>query len=201
MPTKQLVDSSAFNKDISLPFELRLKDFEIAMQDVYDFFFDVNSLFQSKGLPRLEEVLRAANMSGMISDMLTASVAKHSRSLCQNSFHNGHPDLIVKGRYPHDSVKSGVDGVEIKTTRKTGGAVDTHGAREQWLCVFVYVIDDKSEPAQDRASTRFTELYLGHVEVTDFRKNDRGPLGTRTATMDKFGIQKLRSNWIYKTNQ
>jgi hypothetical protein len=198
VPIKQTVDGTAFNHKISLPFELRLKDFEIAMQDVYDFFFDVNSLFHKKGLPRLEDVLRAANMSGMISDMLTASVANHSRALCQNQFHNGHPDLIVKGRYPHDRIKAGVDGVEIKTTRKPGGQVDTHGAREQWMCVFVYKVDSETEPAQDRAATRFTELYLAHVEISDFRKNDRGPLGTRTATIDKLGIQKMRSNWIYK---
>lgn len=180
-----------------MPYELRLKDFEIAMQDVYDFFFDVNSLFLQKGLPRLEEVLRPANLSGMLSDMLTASVAKHSRTLTQNLYHNGHPDLIVRGRYPNDTIKSGTDGVEIKATRKKGGAVDTHGAREQWMCVFVYVVDNKTEPAQNRAPTRFTELYLGHVSEDDFRKNDRGELGTRTATVAKDGIKRLRENWVY----
>ena len=199
VPTRETVEPTAFNPAIALPFELRLKDFEIAMQDVYDFFFDVNSLFQAKGLPRLEEVLRAANMSGMISDMLTASVAKHSRSLCQNRYHNGHPDLIVQGRYANDSVKSGSDGIEIKTTRHKGGAVDTHGAREQWMCVFVYVIDKTTEPAQNRSATRFTEVYLSHVSESDFRKNDRGPLGTRTVTIDRAGVQKMRSNWIYLT--
>ena len=199
MPKRQVVDQSAFNSAIALPFQLRLKDFEIAMQDVYDFFFDVNSLFKSKGLPRLEEVLRAANMSGMISDMLTASVAKHSRTLCQNMYHNGHPDLIVQGRYANDSVKSGSDGIEIKTTRNKGGAVDTHGAREQWMCVFVYEVDKISEPAQDRSATRFSAVYLSHVSVSDFRQNERGPLGTRTATIDRAGVQKMRSNWIYKT--
>ncbi|MHB8529940.1 MAG: hypothetical protein ACYC8V_10580 [Caulobacteraceae bacterium] len=121
------------------------------MQDVYDFFFDVNLLFQQKGLPRFDDILRPANMSGMISDMLTASMAKHSRSLCQNEYHNGHPDLIIRGRYANNSVKAGTEGVEIKTTRKSGGAVDTHGAREQWMCVFVYAVDSKTEPAQERA--------------------------------------------------
>jgi hypothetical protein len=28
----------------SLPFQLRLEDFEIAMQDIYDFFYDVKYL-------------------------------------------------------------------------------------------------------------------------------------------------------------
>jgi hypothetical protein len=44
---------------------------------------------------------------------------------------------------------------------------------------------------------RFTEVYIGHVVVGDFRKNPRGDLGTRTATLDRDGIQKLRSNWVY----
>jgi hypothetical protein len=33
-----------FNANASLPFQLRLEDFEIAMQDVYDLFYDVNYL-------------------------------------------------------------------------------------------------------------------------------------------------------------
>ena len=44
---------------------------------------------------------------------------------------------------------------------------------------------------------RFAEVYLSHVTEVDFRKNPRGELGTRTATVDRQGIQKLRSNWIY----
>jgi hypothetical protein len=198
MPTKQAVDPACFNQKALLPFELRLKDFEIAMQDVYDFFYDVNVLFDRKGLPRLDDELRPAIMSGVLSDMLTASLAKHSRTLTQNRYFNGHPDLIVKGRYPDNKVKSGTDGVEIKTTRKSGGAVDTHGAREQWMCVFVYEIDSLTEPARDRRPMRFTEVYLAHVTPADFRKNPRGELGTRTATMDREGLKKIRSNWIYK---
>jgi hypothetical protein len=134
----ETVDLKSFNATAELPFELRLKDFEIAMQDVYDFFFDVNTLFKKKGLPRLDDEVRPAIMSGLLSDMLTASLARHSRSLTQNRYFNGHPDLIVKGRYPNDQIKAGIDGVEIKTTRKKGGAVDTHGARDQWMCAFVY---------------------------------------------------------------
>lgn len=198
MPTRQSIDASAFNSAADLPFELRLKDFEIAIQDVYDFFFDVNTLFQRKGLPRLDDELRPAIMSGMLSDMLTASLANHSRTLTQNKHFNGHPDLVVNGRYPNNSVKAGTDGVEIKTTRKVGGAVDTHGAREQWMCVFVYSVDNASEPAERRTPTTFTEVYLAQVTTDDFRRNERGELGTRTATLDRNGIIKLRSNWIYK---
>ncbi len=191
----------AFNPRAQMPYELRLKDFEIAMQDVYDFFFDVNRLFFSKGLPRLDDTLRPAIMSGLISDMLTSSMAKHSRTLVQNGYFNGHPDLVVNGVYVKDSVKAGSEGLEIKTTRKPGGAVDTHGARDQTMCVFVYEIDSDTEPAQERRPMRFNEVYLSKVHVADFRKNNRGELGTRTATLNRDGIKKLRYNWVYKLDQ
>ncbi len=191
------VNQQCFNRKAILPYELRLSDFASAMQDVYDFFHDVNTHLVAKGLGRLEDTLRKANLSGTLSDMVTASMANHSRVLTQNRYHNGHPDLIVGGRFAGNSVKSGDEGVEIKTTVKKGGAVDTHGAREQWLCVFVYRVDNATEPAIDRLPLKFTEVYLSHVQIEDFRKNERGELGTRTATLHKEGIQKLRSSWIY----
>ena len=103
----------------------------------------------------------------------------------------------MQGVYALDSAKAGSEGVEIKTTRKAGGAVDTHGARDQWMCVFVYDVDNVSEPASARRALRFTEIYLGHVVIADFRKNARGDLGTRTATLHADGIAKLRGGWIY----
>lgn len=187
-----------FNAAAALPFQLRLEDFEIAMQDVYDLFFDVNTGLLDKGLERLDDFLRPAIMSGLLSDLLTASIAKHARTLAQNTYFNGHPDLVVKGVYADDAVKAGTEGVEIKTTRKSGGAVDTHGARDQWMAVFVYDVDTATEPARDRRAMTFTEVYLGKVEIADFRKNARGELGTRTATLHREGVLKLRENWIYK---
>jgi hypothetical protein len=195
--TRQAVDLSKFNHDFEYPYELRQIDFESAMQDVYDFFHDVNTHLRSKGLQRLDDMLRPANMSGIITDMLTASVGKHARVLVPNTYHNGHPDLVVAGVYPNNSVKAGEEGVEIKSTRKKGGAVDTHGARIQTMCVCVYEVDNKSEPVEARSPMRFTEVYLGDVELEDFRKNPRSELGTRTATLHADGIAKLRGSWVY----
>ena len=196
--TRKTVDSAKFNAKAKLPFELRLEDFSLALQDIYDFFHDVNSHLVGKGLDRLDDMLRPAIMSGVLSDMLTASLARHSRALVENEYFNGHPDLVVRGKYPNNSIKSGEHGVEIKTTRKSGGAVDTHGAREQWMCVFVYRIDNETEPSSDRKPLTFTEVYLGKVTVKDFRKNARGELGTRTATLHAEGIAKLRERWVYR---
>ena len=41
---RKQVEPVKFNAAARLPFELRLQDFQIAMQDVYDFFYDVNTL-------------------------------------------------------------------------------------------------------------------------------------------------------------
>lgn len=195
---RNMVDVSRFNREAILPYELRVQDFQMAMQDVYDFFYDVNSHLTGKGLRRLDDMLRPAIMSGMLSDMLTASLATHSRILTENQYFNGHPDLVVQGVYAANAVKAGSAGIEIKTTRKSGGAVDTHGARDQWMCVFVYEVDTESEPAAKRRPMTFREVYLGNVTIDDFRKNPRGELGTRTATLHREGVKKLRENWIYR---
>jgi hypothetical protein len=196
---RNTLQPSKFNEHLQLPYELRLEDFRLAVQDVYDFFFDVNTSLIGKGLERLDDTLRPAIMSGVLSDMLTASLAKHSRTLTVNCYFNGHPDLVLKGVYPNNAVKAGEQGVEIKTTRKPGGAVDTHGARDQWMCVFVYAVDNESEPANSRRPMTFNEIYLGQVRVEDFRRNARGELGTRTATLHAQGIAKLRGNWVYRS--
>lgn len=195
---KATVDKTAFNNAATLPYSLRLTDFEVAMGDVYDFFHDVNTMLSGKGLHRLDDMMRPAAMSGLISDMITASLAKFSRALVENRYFNGHPDLIMRGKYPDDAIKSGTDGVEIKSTRKAGGAVDTHGGRDQWMCVFVYEVDEVTQPASARQPMQFTEVYIGQVTQADFRANARGALGTRTATLHKAGIAKLRANWVYK---
>ena len=175
------VDPARFNRDLVLPHELRLQDFQLALQDVYDFFYDVNSALAGRGLGRFDDMLRPAAMSGILSDMLTASLAKHSRALTVNGYFNGHPDLIVAGKYANDSVQAGGDGVEVKTTRKRGGAVD-----------------NETQPAADRAPMEFIEIYLAHVVPDDFRRNPRGELGTRTATLHRQGIRKLREGWVYR---
>lgn len=195
---KSVVERKFFNKDPDLPYSLRISDFEHAMQDVYDFFSDVNDLLAGKGMKRFDDMMRPAMMSGLISDMMTAALAKFSRSLVENQHFNGHPDLVLRGKYANDAIASGTEGVEIKSTKKTGGAVDTHGARAQWMCVFVYVVDSTTQPASDRAPMRFTEVYLAKVEMEDFRSNDRGKLGTRTATLHAEGVRKLRESWVYK---
>ena len=66
---------------------------------------------------------------------------------------------------------------------------------------FVYDVDTETEPAINRAPMRFTEVYIGAVSLTDFRRNDRSELGTRTATLGKQGIAKFRQDWVHRLDQ
>lgn len=195
---RAIVDPDAFNPRAKLPYGLRREDFTLAMRDIYDFFYDVDRFLQRKGLVRLDDMIRPAALSGLISDMLTASLAKHSRSLVENGYFNGHPDLLLRDKYPGNRAKAGIHGIEIKSTRKRGGAVDTHGARNQWMCVFVYRVGSKDASLKIAPPLLFAEVYLAHVTVRDFRKNPRNELGTRTATLHENGVKKLRANWIYR---
>ncbi len=76
--------------------------------------------------------------------------------------------------------------------------MDTHGARDAWLLIFRYTTDSQTEPEIDRAPTRFIEVLLAQLTREDFRRNDRGELGTRTASPNRQGMKKLRTNWIYR---
>ena len=191
-----MVKSECFNEAAELPHALRLTDFGSAMTDVYDLMYDINSALLLRGLQRFDDMLRPAAMSGLFSDALTASVATHSRGLVPNRHFNGHPDLVPRGRYSHDTIAAG-EGVEIKATRG-GGAVDMNSVRTGWLCVFRYQVDDTTEPAVQRAPTRFTEILLADLVTTDFRRNERGDRGTRTTSPNRTGISKLRANWVYR---
>ncbi len=198
MPVERASPNQAkFNEGAVLPYELRLEDFQLAMQDVYDLLFDINSALVDRGLQRMEETVRPAIFSGIISDTISASVARHSRVLTENQFHNGHPDLIPDGMYPKNEIQAGEAGVEVKAT-KGRGAVDTHGARDAWLVVFRWSADMESEPVHDRAPTKFVEVLLAQLETADFRRNERGELGTRTASPNADGMAKLRANWVYR---
>jgi hypothetical protein len=44
----------------------------------------------------------------------------------------------------------------------------------------------------------FREIYIGHVEKTDFTNYARGELGTRTSSLNAIAMERFRQNWIYR---
>jgi hypothetical protein len=66
------------------------------------------------------------------------------------------------------------------------------------MCVFVYKVDTETQPLIDKQALEFIEIYIFGVKIADFHNNPRGLLGTRTSTLGRQGIKKLRSNWVYR---
>ena len=94
-----------------------------------------------------------------------------------NNYPNVHPDLLPKGRYAADRAQAADEGIDIKVTTKPWGAVDMHGVRPGWYCIFAYVADRETEPAVNRVPTYFSSIWLAKLDASHFRKNPRGELG------------------------
>lgn len=185
-----------------LPYQLRKANFKNVLEELYAFMFEINTILVDKGWARLEDIIPAASLSGMLSPVLGESLAKYSRSLVVNTLDNGHPDLLPHGMYPNNYALSAPEGVEIKATNKQGGAVDMHSDRTGWLCVFVYSKDtDESRAMSERAPLQIEEIVCGIAEEGGFRFNARGPRGTRTATLNEEGLAEWRKGWVYLSEE
>lgn len=186
-------------------YNLRKADFANTMTDIYEFMGDLNVMSVERGWGRFEDMLQLQALSNVLSNLLNSTMAKHSRELVVNTLPNGHPDLIRTGIYPNNLVAEAEDGVEMKATRNTGAAVDMHSAREQDLCTFVYQVDERRDdpgvPIAERQPLTFTGIFLGQVTEEDYRHNERGERGTRTATLSKDGLSSYRRSWVYLTNE
>ena len=192
-----------FREDLSwLPYQLRRENFKSVLMELYDFMFDINTKLVENGWSRLEDIIPAASLSGMLSPVLGSSLAKYSRSLVVNALDNGHPDLLPHGMYPNNYAQEATEGVEIKATNNTGGAVDMHSDRTGWLCVFVYTTEtNKVLPVDERAPLEIVEVICGEAVKGGFRFNERGPRGTRTATLHEAGLAKWRKGWVYVSEE
>lgn len=192
------VDKNGFNTALKLPYALKLDVFAIAIDDIYDMLHNLNTGLVNRGLLPFENSVRGAIYTGMLSDLMTEAIASHAAGLVKNTHSNGHPDLLPAGRYVNDAAQGAEEGVEVKVTKKAGGAVDMHGARPAWYCIFRYLADYDTQPVINREPTRFTDVWLAQLDATHFRKNERGELGTRTATPHAQGVKVLRAGWLYR---
>lgn len=92
-----------FNHRLTLPYGLLVAEVRSALEEIYDFLYNVNRFLTEKGWDRLEETLMPATFSGVISEMAVQSTSKQSASLIRNQSHNGRPDLLPRGMYPQDA--------------------------------------------------------------------------------------------------
>src|SRR5262249_52267531 len=115
------VEPSGFNPKAQLPFGLTSEHIQRSMADFIDFLEFINGQLYTKQIPRLELIMMAANFSGLVGEFIIASISKHCPTLIKNRYHNGHPDLIPRGRYKGDAVQYAHEGIEVKASRYQKG--------------------------------------------------------------------------------
>ena len=190
---------SYWNHNCQLPYGLTADHVRLAVKDVYDFFYQINSLLVGRlALDFFESLVLGNTLSGVVSELLVKRIAIHSEELVRNVRVGGHPDLIPKGRYPHDSVLRG-NGIEVKTSIQRGGW-QGHNPETCWLMVFRYVLGEPNHSPQERQPVRFVQILAGHLRAKDWSLAERSKSSrrTRTTSINERGMRKLRQNPVYQ---
>jgi len=193
------VPEEFFNEHAVLPYGLTVAEVRQAMHGTYDFLHGINAFLVGRGYGRLEDILLGNSFAGVLSETLVKNLSDASHTLTRNRKVGGHPDLILPGRYPGDSVLRGEDGVEVKAS-KTKGGWQGHNPERGWVLIFRYVVDTVTEPVEDRDPIEFVEVLAAELEEGDWSFSGRTGNSRRTitASINVRGTAKLRSNAIFR---
>jgi len=194
------VEEDGLNPDVILPYSLTSEQVLKAMISFVDFLTFVNTQLNSKSIPRMEKMLMAANFSSMVGEFMVSNIPKYCPTIVKNKYHNGHPDLIPVGQYVGDSVQYAHVGIEVKSSRYEKGW-QGHNPEAVFLMVFVFDSDTNSNDS-DPKSFEFKAVFCAELEENDWTSSGRkeGSRRTPTASINKTGYEKMKSNWLYLNN-
>ena len=102
--TPRPISHDCFNPEAVLPFGLTAEHIYQSMNDFTKLIRVANVQLHGEGIKRLETILAPANFSGMVGDFMAAAIPNYCAGLARNMYHNGHPDMIPKGRFPNEAV-------------------------------------------------------------------------------------------------
>lgn len=198
--TPVAVDVARFNKACVLPYGLSTEHICLAMIEFADFLGFVNQQLHSKGIPRLESFLMPANFSSIVGEFLNMTIPKYCTTLVKNGYHNGHPDLIPKGKFRDNAVQYSTEGIEIKGSRHAT-SWQGHNPEAVWLMVFHFESNTAND-VRKRVSPlpfRFRGVYAAKLEMDDWNFSGRSSTSRRTitASVNQNGVAKMRANWVY----
>ncbi len=199
--TPEPMKNDAFNDNCLLPYGLTVDHVRQAMEDFVEFLGFINVQLHSKGLPRLESFLMPANFSSIVGEFMVMRIPEYCQTLVKNRYHNGHPDLIPKGRFPGDAIQYASEGIEIKGSRRDSGW-QGHNPESVWLMVFHF--DSNTSRDKERGTSpkpfRFKAVYIAKLEKEDWNFSGRSATSRRTitASVNRKGVEKMKSNWLYK---
>lgn len=197
------LDPMAFNPNCVLPFGLTPEHVRKGMQDLLNFLGFINTQLATKQIPRLESFLMPANFSSLVGEFMGAAIPKYCPTLARNAYHNGHPDLVPKGKYAKDSIQHGPEGIEIKASRHKSGW-QGHNAEDVWLMVFVFDSNTSRDEGLgiDPKPFRFIKAVGARITKKDWNFSGRSKTSRRTitASVTRTGFDKMEANWIYRAS-
>ena len=191
-----LVDAQTLS--VELPYGLQPWHILRTVEDVQELIQQLNLVLHESSYEPLEDLLDRASFSGLISRTVATRLAAASQILVVNQFHNGYPDLIGSGEYPHDAVQRGV-GIEVKASRSEG-SWQSHGPRPGWLIVVQFGIDERTDVARlDRNPTRILAAMLARLSEDDWSWTPArsGRIRSGTASVTSSGKLKLREGAVW----
>ena len=199
--TPLAIAPKGFNQKAAIPYGCKIEHIRKAMSDFLDFLGFVNQQLATKKILRLESFLMPANFSSMVGEFMTMAIPKYCPSLVKNCYHNGHPDMVPKGRFPGDSILHVTEGIEIKASRH-GSGWQGHNAENVWLMVFVFDANSARDKSQgtDPKPFRFVKVVGAQLGKEDWAFSGRSATSRRTitASVTRTGFEKMEANWIYQ---
>jgi len=177
-----------------LGYGLTTEEIRLAVEAIYDFLHAINGALDQHDLGLFENLALGNTFSGLISEVLVKSIAKHSKTLVRNRYVGGHPDLLPSKHPKGDNQLRCDQGIEVKTSKQSGGW-QAHNPEAGWLMVFRYELaTSASKP------TRFVQILSAELALEDWSLAERGKASrrTRTCSINQRGVEKLRSNPVYQ---
>jgi hypothetical protein len=162
------VNPSLFNPNCMLPYGLKTEHIHQAMNEFSDFIGFINRQLYVKEISRLENFLMPANFSSIVGEFMNITIPKYCSSLIKNQYHNGHPDLIPKGKFPNDAVQHTLERIEVKGSRHLSGW-QGHNPESTWLIVFCFDSNTSNDLRKGISPKpfRFQAVYAGKLNKKD----------------------------------
>lgn len=174
-------------RDISLPKGLTLANLQLSMEDAISTVGIVNSGLATAGLGSLDTFIQKNNFSGIVSNILTNSLDKHTPY--RNNSDIAYPDLIAD----HGT------GLEIKCTIRASKGGESHNGHSGWHLIASYEMDQ----GQLRFSCIKIADLVGYGQPdSDWnycgsQRNEKGSQRTETYTTNPLGRKKLLDGIVY----
>lgn len=195
------VRSDLFNPNCTLIHGLKTAHVKQAMNEFIEFLGFVNQQLHTKGILRLESFIMPANFSSIVGEFMNFAIPKYCSTLVKNQYHNGHPDLIPYGRFPNNAIQHTSEGIEVKGSRHSSGW-QGHNPESVWLMVFYFDSNTSGDKIKGISPKPFAfrAVYAAKLEDNDWTFSGRSETSRRTitASVNRRGVDKMKTNWVYE---